>query len=105
MKRGGSSLEKQSAVEAACRLHHVERLDLFGSALVSEADARDYDFLVQLIEQSRGRLLEDFLGLADSLEGVLGKPVDLVTERSLKNPYFRDSVMRQKKVVYERAHS
>ena len=105
MNSDESSLENQEAVEAACRRHNVERLELFGSALANESQARDYDFLVQLGEQSRGRLLEDFLGLAEALESALGKPVDLVTERSLKNPYFRESVMKRKRVVYERAHS
>lgn len=52
MEQETSNLEKQLEVEAACQRYHVERLERFGSALVSEADAQDYDFLVQLGEKS-----------------------------------------------------
>ncbi|MCZ6672738.1 MAG: nucleotidyltransferase domain-containing protein [Verrucomicrobia bacterium] len=99
-----SRLKKQEAVEAACRRFHVDRLELFGSALVDEENAKDYDFIVQLGQESRGQLLRDYLGLAESLESILGKPVELLTERSLKNPYFRRNVMEQKEIVYERSH-
>ena len=84
--------------------YHVQRLDLFGSALLDEQAANDYDFLVQFTEDSQGRRLKDFLGLAESLESVLGKPVELLTERSLKNPHFRETVLSQKETVYERSH-
>jgi predicted nucleotidyltransferase len=105
MKAAITRLKKQKAVEEACSRFHVQRLELFGSALINEDNARDYDFLVELGPESRGQLLKDYLGLAELLETLLGKPVDLLTERSLKNPYFRESVMKQKEIVYERSHS
>ena len=104
MKPVSSKLKNQQAIEATCKRFNVDRLELFGSALEDEQKARDYDFVVQLGKESRGRLLKDFLGFAESLESVLGKPVELLTERSLKNPYFRRIVMKQKEIVYERYH-
>ncbi len=104
MKPVISGLKKQQAVDVICKRYHVERLELFGSALLDEGNAKDYDFLVEFGQPSRGRLLKDFLGLAESLESALGKPVELLTNRSLKNPYFRQTVLRQKEIVYERSH-
>ncbi len=104
MKSEYKELRKQKEIEETCRRFHVDRLELFGSALESEKKANDYDFVVRLGKESRGRLLKDYIGLAESLESLLGKPVELVTEKSLKNPYFREKVMRQKRVVYERTH-
>jgi len=94
------TIEEQ--VAEACQHYHIKRLELFGSAVGDAQNAKDYDFLVEFGEESRGRMLADFLGLAESLEKALGKPVDLVTPRSLKNPYFRQTVMDRKRLVYER---
>ena len=104
MKPVISRLKKQQAVDAICKQYDVERLELFGSALLDEGNAKDYDFLVEFGQRSQGRRLKDFLGLAESLESTLGKPVELLTNRSLKNPFFRQSVMRQKEIIYARSH-
>jgi uncharacterized protein len=104
MKQTIYRLKRQEAVEAICRKFQLERLELFGSALLDEENANDYDFLVAFSEESKGKRLKDFLGLAEALEAALGKPVELLTERSLKNPHFRETVMGQKEIVYERPH-
>jgi predicted nucleotidyltransferase len=38
--------------------------------------------------------------LKDDLEALLGRPVDLVSPRSLENPYFAASVERNRQVLY-----
>jgi predicted nucleotidyltransferase len=37
---------------------------------------------------------------AESLEGLLGRPVDLLTERSLTNPILIASIARDRKTLY-----
>ncbi len=95
-------LVKQEAVEALCLRFHVQSLDLFGSATRDEGAANDYDFLVEFTPGAKGKLLQSYLGLADGLESALGKPVELLTPRSLKNPLFRQRVLDEKERVYER---
>jgi predicted nucleotidyltransferase len=41
-------------------------------------------------------------GLKESLEALFDRPVDLVTDAGLENPYFRDHVIAECKLVYAR---
>lgn len=95
-----AQLLKRKEIEQICRDFRIQQLDLFGSALKDEKSARDYDFLVNLGNCPRGTLLKTYLEFADALEDLLGKPVDLVTEGSLKNPYFRDQVLNERQTIY-----
>lgn len=70
----------------------AQRVRLFGSTARGESDAQsDLDFLVEL---ESGRSLLDLGGLQFELEALFGRPVDVVTERSLK-PRIRDRVLRE----------
>jgi uncharacterized protein len=70
----------------------ARRVRIFGSVARGEADAQsDIDFLVEL---NPGRSLLDLGGLQFELEALLGRKVDVVTERGLK-PRIRDRVMRE----------
>jgi hypothetical protein len=70
----------------------VLRLEIFGSATGDQFDAAhsDLDLLVTFRRGSTS--LDNYLRLAEGLEALLEKPVDLVIERSIRNPYFRKTV-------------
>ena len=77
--------QRQAISEIADR-HGVVRLRLFGSVARGEDRAEsDVDFLVAM-KDDRG--FDDFLALAEELEHLLGRKVDLISERGL-SPYFR----------------
>src|SRR2546428_11261577 len=82
--------ERQPAVDDLCRRLGVARLDLFGSAAREgwEAGRSDLDFVVRFRPRPRGGLLDAYLALAEGLEGLFGCRVDLVTEKSIRNPCF-----------------
>ena len=44
--------------------------------------------------------LNRFFGLPEALAGLLGRPVDLVEPRAIRNPYIRASIDRAREVVY-----
>src|SRR3989304_5263019 len=69
----------------------ARNIRLFGSVVRGEADERsDVDFLV---EMEPGRTLLDMGGLLMELRELLGREVDVVTERGLR-PRIRDRVLR-----------
>ncbi|MCB9896768.1 MAG: nucleotidyltransferase family protein [Planctomycetes bacterium] len=69
----------------------VDALFLFGSAARDEAcEASDVDLLVRF---SGPATFSGFMGLKFELEGLLGCPVDLVTERALRDR-LRPSIER-----------
>ena len=73
---------------------------LFGS--FARGDVRedsDVDILVTLDHSQPVGL--KFFGMWGDLERLLGRPVDLVVDRSLA-PFAHDSANRDKKLIYER---
>ncbi|MEO8428220.1 MAG: nucleotidyltransferase domain-containing protein [Verrucomicrobiota bacterium] len=95
--------EKASALTALCRRFKVKRLYLFGSAARGgfQPEASDLDFFVALDESSPAEYTENYFGLAHELERLFGRRVDLVTERSVRNPYFRQVLETTRQLVYE----
>jgi predicted nucleotidyltransferase len=84
-----------------CRRYGVARLDLFGSAATDAFDPQrsDLDFLVEFDANSSG-LFDRYFGLKESLETLYGRPVDLVTAGSLRNPYFIAAINETRQLVY-----
>lgn len=84
-----------------CRRYGVARLELFGSAATDAFDPQrsDLDFLVEFDADS-SRLFDRYFGLKESLEALYGRPVDLVTLGSLRNPYFIAAINETRQLVY-----
>lgn len=91
------------ALRRLCRRFNVKRLDLIGSSAGKgfRPETSDLDFLVALDESSPAEYTESYFGLAGELERLFGRRVDLVTERSVRNPYFRRVVEATRQPLYE----
>jgi uncharacterized protein len=84
--------QKRQAVLRIASKYGARHVRVFGSVARGEADAKsDVDFLVDL---EPGRSLLDLGGLQFELEALLGRPVDVVTERGLKQR-IREHVLRE----------
>jgi uncharacterized protein len=87
-----------------CRRYGVNRLYIFGSAAQDcfDPDRSDLDFLVKIAgREPSGSYADRYLDLADALERLFGRRVDLVTEQSIRNPYFRREVEATWQLIYE----
>lgn len=83
--------------------HKVKKAFAFGSVCTeSFSDKSDIDLLVD-IDDSEGPILygEHYFELANELEILLNRKVDLLTVKSLKNPYFIKSIDETKVSLYE----
>ena len=91
---------KKPEIIALCRQYGVSKLDLFGSATGPNWDPEtsDYDFVVEFTDD-RTKIFRRFVALADALECLLGRPVDLVFEDGLKSR-FRDHIATQREAIY-----
>ena len=87
----------------ACNIlsrYPIKRAALFGSAAHGRLkETSDIDMLVEFLPESRGL---DFFGLKVDLEDALGRPVDLLTFRSLEkaHPDFKHNVEREARIIY-----
>ena len=94
-------------IAALCEQHGVSHLELFGSATGADfhPETSDYDFLVELDTQAPGSRARRWTELADALEKLLGRPVDLVNPRYIRNPYFLQAVNSSRTVIYDRQNA
>lgn len=96
-----SSTDIKRSLAEYFRQQPVERVWLFGSyARGEEREDSDVDLLVDLDPTQSVGLR--FFGMWSEIERLLGRNVDLVTENGLDD-YARESVNRDKIIVYERA--
>jgi uncharacterized protein len=88
-------------ISSLCRRFGVRRLVLFGSAVSGrfDADRSDVDFLVEF-DPDLPSHFEAYFGLKEALEGLFGRPVDLVEPPALENPFFAASVERTGQELY-----
>ncbi len=93
---------KREDLARLCRTFSIRKLELFGSAVDGTFDSlsSDLDFIVDLGEYERS-VADRFLNFADALEALFGRPVDLITEDSIVNPYFRKAVDKARETVFE----
>lgn len=94
----------EAQLRELCHRFRVNQLYAFGSATNGRFDPTrsDLDFLVALEDQPPGDYAENYLGLAQALEQLFQRPVDLVTVRSIRNPYFRETVFATRRLLYDR---
>ncbi len=94
---------RRQEIEALCRRLGIRRFDVFGSAVGDSfnVDTSDVDVLVEFDTDRPGL---DYFGtyftLKEGLEQLLGRAVDVVSVTSIRNPYFRDQVMRTREPLY-----
>jgi len=89
-----------SAIAALAKKYKVKELAFFGSVLRDDFnDSSDIDILVEFIDDNRYSLF-DLYGIRDDFEKILGKEVDLIEKQGLRNPYRRDNILKNARVVY-----
>ena len=95
--------EQTAELEQLCLRYSVLRLDMFGSAVTSQyrPEESDLDFVVEFQPLPDGAYADTYFGLMEALERLFGKPVDLIVDSAIKNPYFRQSIEETKRLIYE----
>ena len=94
----------RATIESLCREFGVARLEVFGSVVSGEFDPEqsDVDFIVEYPEGYDFEIwLSRYFELKDRLEGVLGRPVDLVMPSALKNKWFRREANKTRTELFD----
>ena len=87
-------------LEGFCRKWKIKELSLFGSVLRNDfSPESDIDVLVAFSPGARWSLL-DVSRMQDELSNTLGRNVDLVDLKGLRNPFRRREILATKEVVY-----
>lgn len=84
-------------IERLCPTHNVKQLYAFDSALTEKFNTySDIDFIVNFEPIEASLCVDNYYDLQD----VLNRPVDLLEEQAIKNPYFQQTVNQQRQLIY-----
>ena len=83
-------LERREEILAVAARHGARAIRVFGS--VARGDARADSDIDLLVDLEPGRSLLDLVAIKQDLEDLLGRPVDVLTERAL-SPYLKQRVL------------
>ncbi len=91
-----------NTVRQLFKKHKIEKAYVFGSAVTGNFNKNsDIDFLVKfkpgIDPLEKGEL---WWNLHDTLRDFFKREIDIVTENSLKNPYFIKELDQTKKLIY-----
>ena len=95
--------QQKTSISAACHKFGVRRLEVFGSAARGDFDAQksDLDFIANFLPPLHPGVADRFFGLAEALEKIFARPVDLLTEAMIRNPVLREEVNRDRTPIYD----
>ena len=90
-------------LKALCQTLKIKRLYAFGSVVSGKfTEASDIDFLISFADHlSTEEYTNNYFELQYKLRELLKREIDNVTERTLSNPYFIESINESKQLIYE----
>jgi predicted nucleotidyltransferase len=90
-----------NSINTLCLNHNVSNLYAFGSVCTDKFNHNsDIDLLIKFNEMDYADYADSYFELAEAFESLFNRPVDLVTEKSLSNPFFIESINRTKTLLY-----
>ena len=86
-----------------CKKYHVATMYLFGSAVTETFNENsDVDFLISFnSDVGLEEYADNYFDLLFEMEDIFDRKVDLVTEKTLSNPYLTYSIEQTKQLIYE----
>ncbi|MFW6222576.1 MAG: nucleotidyltransferase family protein [Bacteroidota bacterium] len=96
--------QRKEELKNICERLKIRRLYAFGSAVTSDKfrENSDIDFLISFDDKiSPEEYSENYFQLQYKLRELFNREIDIITERSLSNPYFIESVNKNKVLIYE----
>jgi len=87
----GLHAHRQEILDLATR-HGARHVRVFGS--IARRDARPNSDIDLLVEVEPGRTLLDLIALEQDLEELLGRPVEVLTDRGL-SPYLQERILAE----------
>ena len=95
-------LRKLSQLKSELSHYGVTKLGLFGSTVRGEnTEHSDIDLLIEFEPDiSIEEYTDNYFSLREKLVELFKRKIDLVTQRSLSNPFFIADIEQSKKLIY-----
>jgi predicted nucleotidyltransferase len=93
--------DKKAELAQLCKIYDVKTMYVFGSVCTDRFNENsDIDILIAFNDIPIDRYTDNYFELHYKLEALLGRKIDLLTENSLSNPYFIESIEETKHLLY-----
>lgn len=95
-------LEKySSSITKLCKNQKVKSLYTFGSVLTDQFNSEsDIDLIVDFSNIELEDYANNYFDFKFSLQDILKRPIDLLEEKAIKNPYFKKTLYQQRQLIY-----
>ena len=88
-------------INKLCRQHQVKKLYVFGSALTNNFNENsDVDLIVEFNTLKVEEYADNYFNFKFSLQNIVKRPIDLLEEKELENPYFKNAVIKDRALIY-----
>ncbi len=96
-------IKYKKAISEICKTLQIKRMYVFGSMARNTGDfSSDIDLLISFEDNiSNEEYSENYFTLHHKLRELLNREIDIITERSLSNPYFIKTIDKEKLLIYE----
>jgi predicted nucleotidyltransferase len=92
----------KNEINTLCANHKVRSLYAFGSVLTPNFNTNsDIDLIVDFKEIDVKDYADNYFDFKFSLQDIFNRPVDLLEEQAIKNPYFKEELNKKKVIVYK----
>jgi len=93
--------DKLKNLNDLCEKYNVQTMHIFGSACTDNfTEKSDIDILISFKDISIEEYTDNYFELHYYLEKLFNRKIDLMTDRSIVNPYLIESIDKTKELVY-----
>ena len=90
-----------SSLKKLCQVNKVKSLYVFGSVLTDKFNENsDIDLLVDIDSSDPFEYADNYFNLKFSLQELFKRPVDLLENKSIRNPFIRQNIDSSKFLIY-----
>jgi len=91
----------KDSIQDLCKRYNVNSLYVFGSVLTDRFnDKSDIDMIVSFKKIPLESYADNYFDLKFKLQDMLQRPIDLLEEQAIKNPYFLQNINKNKHLIY-----
>ena len=94
-------LDRLDELKRLCNIYSVKSMYVFGSVCTDKFnDNSDIDILISFDNLSIEKYTDNYFELHYKLQDLFGRKIDLLTDKSLSNPYFIKGMEQTKQLIY-----
>jgi len=93
--------DRLNELKDLCQLYDIKSMYVFGSVCTEKFNEEsDIDILISFKDISIEKYTDYYFELHNKLERLFDRKIDLLTEKSLSNPYLIESIEETKQLLY-----